>query len=68
MLVGEDVAGGDQDVVCAYALAGVRHPEGVVEGEGGLVVGEAVEVPVCLCLSAVVLTFIFLLCFLDVEM
>jgi hypothetical protein len=56
LLVGEDVAGGDQDVVCAYALAGVGHPEGVVEGESGLVVGEAVEVPVCLCSSVIVLT------------
>jgi hypothetical protein len=63
LLVGEDVAGGDQDVVCAYALAGVRHPEGVIEGEGGLVVGEAVEVPVCLCSSALVLTFISFLTF-----
>jgi hypothetical protein len=29
-------------------LPGIRHPEGVVEGGGGVRVGEAVEVPVCL--------------------
>lgn len=45
-LVGQDVAGGDEDGVGADALAGVGHPEGVVQGQGGLVVGPAVEVPV----------------------
>ena len=59
MLVGKDVAGGDQDVVCVDALPGVGEPEGVVEGGRGLSVGEAVEVPVRLRLlaSALILPF-----------
>lgn len=46
--VGEDVAGWDEDRVGADALAAVGEPEGVIESEGRLVIGEAVEVPVCL--------------------
>ena len=42
LLIGEDVAGGDQDVVCADALAAVGEPEGVVERQGRLGVGETV--------------------------
>lgn len=47
-VVGEDVSGGDEDVVYADAGAAVWEPQGVVLCGGGFVVGEAVEVPVCL--------------------
>ena len=57
MLVGEDVAGWDENVVCADALPAVGEPEGVVECESCLVIGEAVEVPVCLFLLVLVLYF-----------
>lgn len=45
-LVGEDVAGGDEDVVHADALPAVGQVEGVVQRVVGLVVAEAVQVPV----------------------
>lgn len=48
MLVGEDVAGWDQDAICVNALAAIWQVEGVVQSEGGFVIGEAVEVPVSL--------------------
>lgn len=47
-LVGEDVACGDEDVVYVDARAAVWEPQGVVLCGGGFIVGEAVEVPVCL--------------------
>jgi hypothetical protein len=65
LLVGENVAGRDEDVVCADALPSVGEPEGVVESEGGLVVSEAVEVPVCLFVSDFIPSFFFFLCFRD---
>lgn len=46
MLVGQDVAGRDKDVVDSNPLATVRHVEGVVEDSVCLVVGEAIKVPV----------------------
>lgn len=53
-LVGKNVARWDEDVVGVDALAGVRHPEGVVEGCRGFVVGEAVEVPIGLFVSVLI--------------
>lgn len=47
-LVGEDVACRDEDAVCTDSLPAVGEPEGVVKGECCFVVGEAIEVPVCL--------------------
>lgn len=46
LLVGEDVARGDEDGVGGDALAAVGEPEGVVQGEGRVGVLPAVEVPV----------------------
>jgi len=46
LLVGQNGAVGDEDAVGGDTLAGVGHVEGVVEGERGLGVLEAVEVPV----------------------
>jgi hypothetical protein len=45
-LVGQDVACGNQDRVGVHALTAIREPEGVVQGEGGVRVCPAVEVPV----------------------
>lgn len=45
-LVGEDVTRRDEDGVCGNALAAMGQPEGVVQGEGRVWVGPAVEVPV----------------------
>ena len=41
-LVGEDVTGGDEDVVDSNTLATVRHVQGVVENSISLVVGPSV--------------------------
>lgn len=46
LLVGQNGAVGDQDSVCGNALAGVGHVQGVIEGQWGLGVLEAVKVPV----------------------
>lgn len=55
LLVGEDVAGGDQDGVGVDALAAVGQPEGVVEGEGRVGVRPPVEVPVGLWMLELVI-------------
>jgi hypothetical protein len=46
LLVGQDSAIGDEDVVDANTLAGVWQMEGVVHGRGSIGIGEAVQVPV----------------------
>lgn len=50
VLVGEDISCWDEDVVYSNTGATVWKPQGVVLCGGGFVVGEAVEVPVCLIL------------------
>lgn len=47
-LVGNNVTCGDENVVGADSLTGVGEVERVVQCSGCFVVGEAVEVPVCL--------------------
>lgn len=48
LLVGEDVTGGDENVVDCNALATVGHVQGVVENSISLVVGPSVQVPVAM--------------------
>lgn len=47
LLVGNDITSGNKDVVDVHALATVGHVQGVVGNSVCLVVGEAIEVPVC---------------------
>lgn len=47
-MVGEDIPGGNENGVSVHTLSTIREPEGVVECKRGLVVGEAVKVPVYL--------------------
>lgn len=47
-LIGEDVTCRNKNGVCVNALAGVWQPERVVQCEVCLVVGKAVQIPVCL--------------------
>ena len=51
-LIGKNIARWDENAVCTDALPGVWHPEGVVQRKCSLVVGKAVEIPICLTLSA----------------
>jgi hypothetical protein len=45
-LIRLDVSSWDQDVVGCDTLAGVWHPQGVVESGGCLIVCESVKIPV----------------------
>lgn len=47
LLVGQDLARGNENVVNTDTLTAVRKPQRVIKGRGRLVVGKAVEIPVC---------------------